>query len=180
MRSRRRDAFASRTARCLIHPRSPAVLVASVRTISRITSESTAESSDLFVCCSGCSTPGRNTATSQPMPAVRREETSCATASSSSYGSKKCGTADDTGSADRDTGSSQGATEFLRGTRAEPGSLSDRHHCRPVMGPIVQTQMTKGAVIGNRVLRNVISNWIGKVLWLCSGFLLTPFILYRA
>ena len=50
---------------------------------------------------------------------------------------------------------------------------------RPVMGPIVQTQMTKGAVIGNRVLRNVISNWIGKVFLLCSGFLLTPFILDR-
>jgi O-antigen/teichoic acid export membrane protein len=48
-----------------------------------------------------------------------------------------------------------------------------------MMGPIVQTPMTKGAVIGNRVLRNVISNWIGKVLWLISGFLLIPFILDR-
>src|SRR5262245_32176120 len=50
---------------------------------------------------------------------------------------------------------------------------------RRVMDPIVQTPMTKGALIGNRVLRNVISNWIGKSLWLLSGFLLTPFILDR-
>ncbi len=43
----------------------------------------------------------------------------------------------------------------------------------------MQTQAAKGAVIGNRVLRNTISNWIGKFVWLCSGFLLTPFILHR-
>src|SRR5262245_4857305 len=175
MRTRRRNACASRTARCLIHQRSPAVLVPNVSRTMRLTSASTTGSSDLFVCCSGCSTPGRNAATSQPIPAVHREETSYATASSSSCGSKKCGTADDTGSADGARGASQGATELLRWSPAEPGSLSGRR----VMGPIVPTQMTKGAVIGDRVLRNVISNWIGKVLWLCSGFLLIPFILDR-
>src|SRR5262245_4127254 len=139
MRTRRRDAFASRTAGCSIHPRSPAVLLPSVSHIMRIASESIARNFDLFVYCSGSSTPGRNTATSQPMTAVRREGTSCAKASSSSCGSKRFGTADD-------------------------------HRATP---------MTKGAVIGNRVLRNVISNWIGKSLWLLSGFLLTPFILDR-
>lgn len=43
----------------------------------------------------------------------------------------------------------------------------------------MSAEAATGAAISHRVLRNTISNSVGKFLWMCSGFLLTPFILHR-